>query len=264
MDQDNIFRPYDEIKDNLKFITSSDVRMKIILSLKNDKKKLSDLKKDINISSSTILHNMRQLESNKIIKKEFQDYSLSQIGEIIAQNIMNMIQSIYFTKKNEDYWLNHEINGIPENLISKLDYLEGSLILENERKNKLFNESLDNTEDIKWIFSNFDKNILFDNIINKKKNIDLIFAEDSLIDILNIRDENKNNSFNIMTLWRYNSPLKLNMILLDDLMCLNLPNINSNHENRFCLVDESKKGIEWGNKLFEHYMNRSNEFINYY
>ncbi|HML04807.1 MAG TPA: transcriptional regulator, partial [Methanobacterium sp.] len=107
MEIENIFESYDKIKEDLKFISTSDVKTKIILSLKNEPKKLSDIKKDTQIGSSTILHNMRQLEYKNFVIKEFQDYSLTPTGQLIALNLISMINSIYLAKKNKYYLLNH-------------------------------------------------------------------------------------------------------------------------------------------------------------
>jgi len=81
---DHMFELYEQVKDDVKFFIASDVRAKIIISLKDGSKNLADLRKDIHLSSSTILHGMSQLEEKNLIFRESGNYSLSQKGEIAA------------------------------------------------------------------------------------------------------------------------------------------------------------------------------------
>jgi len=160
MDLENMFMVYEGIKDDLKFITGSDVRTKTIIALKDHKKNLSNLKNDINITSSTILHNMKQLEKKKIVKKEFHGYSLSQTGEIIALNLTSMINAVCIAKKNKVYWLNHEINCIPEDLINKLECIEDIEVLKQKSKFYAFKKSLIKSKSVKWIHNNSSNEVI--------------------------------------------------------------------------------------------------------
>ena len=41
-------------------------------------------------------------------------------------------------------------------------------------------------------------------------------------------------------------------------MLLNLSPLNES-PNKFCLISKSKKGVKWGNELFNHYLNQAKE-----
>lgn len=261
MDPENSFKPYEEIKDDLKFITASDVKMKIILSLKDGQKKLSDIKNRINISSSTILHNMRQLESKKFVIKEFQDYSLSQTGEIVALNLITMINSIYLAKKNKNFWLNHEISGIPEELINKIEYLCNIDVLEYKTAISMIIESFNDSKNAKCIFKdpNCEK-ILFEILNNKKRCINLILKDTYINEIIHANKDQETYLNKNVKLWKLNKDLKLNLIVLDNLMFLNLPYIGQNPHNISYLVIKNIEGVNWGKELFDYYLNQSEEF----
>jgi predicted transcriptional regulator len=102
MASEDIFVLYEEIKDDLKFITSSDIRAKIIISLKEGQKKLGDLKDEVHMRSSSILHSMSQLESRNLIVREFQSYSLSQTGKMVAIILIDIVDSFSLMKKHKD------------------------------------------------------------------------------------------------------------------------------------------------------------------
>lgn len=260
MDLENIFMVYEGIKDDLKFITGSDVKAKIIIALKGQQKNLSNLKIDINVTSSTILHNMKQLEKKKIVKKEFQDYSLSQTGEIIVSNITGMINAACMVKKNKEYWLNHEINSIPEDLINKLECLGDIEVLKQKSRFDVFKKSMIKSKSVKWIYNDStNEKILLETILDVKKSLNLISTEHFLSEVLRIKNENPGKSFKNIRLWQYNKDLKLNLIVLDNSIFLNLPHVNVYNDNRFYLISECEKGVKWGNDLFYHYLNQSEE-----
>ena len=69
---------YDDVKGHLKFLVSSDVRVKILISLSKGSKNVSQLREHIGLSSSTILHGMQLLEQKDLVFRDSKIYSLSQ------------------------------------------------------------------------------------------------------------------------------------------------------------------------------------------
>ncbi|HML05186.1 MAG TPA: transcriptional regulator FilR1 domain-containing protein [Methanobacterium sp.] len=257
MEIENIFESYDKIKEDLKFISTSDVKTKIILSLKNEPKKLSDIKKDTQIGSSTILHNMRQLEYKNFVIKEFQDYSLTPTGQLIALNLISMINSIYLAKKNKYYLLNHGIDCIPDDLINKIECLNNIEILDHESIIQEFKNSLVESKNINCILGHYTAEILLETSFNKNNHLNVISPENSLNESIKIKNEFK--SLKNIELRKFGADLKLELIVLADSMLLNLPPLNEFPDKLF-LISRSEKGVKWGNELFNHYLKQSEEF----
>jgi predicted transcriptional regulator len=201
---------------------------------------------------------MRLLESKKLVIKEFQDYSLSQTGEIVTLNLITMINSIYLAKKNKNFLLNHEIDSIPEVLINKIENLCNFKVLRCESAISMLKESLNSSKNVNCIFGNSNyKKILFEILKDKKDNLNLILKDTYLNEIIQTNHEIQLKNRNIM-LWEFNNDLKLNLIVLDNLMFLNLPHVNENPI--FYLVIKNTEGINWGTELFNYYLNQSEEF----
>ena len=259
MEIKNDCESYDKIKDDLKFISTSDVKTKIILSLKEETKKLSDIKKDTQIGSSTILHNMRQLEYRNFVIKEFQDYSLTPTGQLIALNLIDLINSIYIAKKNKKYWLNHEIDPIPTDLINKIEYLTDIKILDHESVIQEFKKSSCESKNINCILGNYTSKILLETLLTKNNHLNIISTKNPLNEVIMIKNEFKSLKNENIKLKMFNKDLKLELIVLDDFMLLNLYPLNE-FPNKFCLISRSKKGVKWGNELFNHYLKLSEEF----
>ncbi|OEC84499.1 MULTISPECIES: helix-turn-helix transcriptional regulator [Methanobacterium] len=256
MAPEDIFELYEEIKDDLKFITSSDIRAKIIISLKEGPKKLGDLKDEVHMRSSSILHSMSQLETKNLITREFQSYSLSQTGEMAATVIIDMVNSFSLIKENENFWLKHNINEIPEKLMEKIDHLNNFKVITSPNSEQfLFKELLLHSKVIKGIISPL---IIYDEleVVNKKENVHIILANNTSNDIIEeLKFRNISITENIK-LWEIKDNLKLILIVADNFMLLNLP---QEEDSISYLVSETEESIEWGNKLFNHYLSQAEE-----
>ncbi|MCZ3365063.1 MULTISPECIES: helix-turn-helix transcriptional regulator [Methanobacterium] len=259
MAPEDIFELYEEIKEDLKFITSSDIRAKIIISLKEGPKKLGDLKNEVHMRSSSILHSMSQLETKNLITREFQSYSLSQTGEMAATVLIDMVNSFYLIKENENFWLNHDINEIPEDLMGKIDDLSGFKIITfpDFSKQSPFKELLLDSKVIKGIISPL---IIYDEleVVNKKEDIHLILVNNNsneVIEKLKVQDISITEN---IKLWKINGNLKLILIVTDNFILLNLPQVLKNDSSSY-LISETEESIEWGNKLFNYYLNQAEE-----
>jgi len=259
MEIENNFESYDVIKDDLRFITTSDVKTKIILSLKEEQKKLSEIKKDIRIRSSTILHNMNQLEKKNFVIKDLQGYSLTQTGELLALNLMNIINSIYIAKKNKDYLLNHEIDYIPIDLIDKIECIIDAKILKHDSIIPKFKNSLIESKNINCILGHSTNEILLETLLNKNNRLNIISPENFLSEAIHIKNESKSLENKNIELCKFNKDLRLELIVLDDSILLNLPPLNK-FQDKLCLISESEKGVKWGIELFNHYLKQSEEF----
>ena len=261
MAPEDIFELYEEIKDDLKFITSSDIRAKIIISLKEGPKKLGDLKNEVHMRSSSILHSMSQLETKNLITREFQSYSLSQTGEMAATILIDMVNSFSLIKENENFWLNHEINEIPDELIGKIDDLSDFKIINSSisdsSEQSIFKELLLNCEVIKGIISPLIIHDEFE-VVTKKEDIHFILAGNNSKDAIGkLKFQDISITENIK-LWEIKGNLKLILIITDKFMLLNLPPIQKNDSISY-LISETEESIEWGNKLFNYYLNQAEE-----
>ena len=261
MAPEDIFEVYEEIKDDLKFITSSDIRAKIIISLKEGPKKLGDLKDEVHMRSSSILHSMSQLEAKNLITREFQSYSLSQTGEIAAIILIDLVNSFYSIKTREEFWLNHKINEIPESLLDKIDHLGNFKIITTSPADpgqSMFKELFLNSKVIKGIISHL---IIYDEleVVTEKEDINIILASEDLNEIMEGLNSQKSASIiENIKLWKIKEDLKLVLIVTDTFLLLNLPKVCENDSVSY-LISETEESIKWGNELFNHYLSQSEE-----
>ncbi len=259
MAPEDIFELYEEIKDDLKFITSSDIRTKIIISLKEGPKKLGDLKDEVHMRSSSILHSMSQLENKNLITREFQSYSLSQTGDMAATIIIDTVNSFFLIKENENFWLNHDLTEIPEDLLEKIDHLSDFKVMTiSDSDQPLFKELFLNSNVVKGIISPL---IIHDEleVVTKNDDVHLILANNALNDVVEELSSPKCTTIaENIKLWKIKEDLKLILIVTDNFILLNLPQIQENDSSSY-LINETEESIEWGNKLYSYYLNQAEE-----
>jgi len=183
---------------------------------------------------------------------------------MVAIILIDIINSFSSIKKHQDYWLNHEINEIPENLIGKIDCLGDFKVInypEDSKDPLNFKELLFKSKVIKGIFSPL---IIYDelNVVPEKEDIHLILAGNNLneaIELLKIKNLERDHTIENIKLWKVKEDLKLILIVTDNFLLLNLPPCEK-HDFISYLMSETEESIKWGNELFNYYLSQAEEF----
>jgi predicted transcriptional regulator len=267
----DIMGVYDSIKDDLKFYGISGVRMKIILSLMDGPKKTRHLRELIGIQSSTILHGINELEKQKIVSRNVDNYYLSEIGQILALKLEDMIKTLVTIRNNQKLWLNHEIEGIPHDLLMRIGDLSNSNIIESNntdifRIHNMFIETIKQAEEIKGISPFFHPDFTeeFLNLMNKGVKVELIITDEILKELIksfhksSLKDFIKLVSKGNLNLWILNE-VKLALTVTDKHLSLGLYTKNGGYDPLIDLVSEDYDAIEWGNTLFKYYRKKSDK-----
>lgn len=249
-----------EFKD-VKYILTSSMRTKILISLFEGGKNLDSLRKDLHKSSATILHGLKELEKINYVKKENKNYLLTTNGQIIAINMMKLIENWYTINKNEIFWNTHCLNQIPEELMKTIYLLKDCECItstDNDLSKSLttYINLISESENIKItlpIYSEYHletiSKLLKD---NQLKTVEIITNKDIYNSIA------KNHYFKKELLMNENVTINTlkkdtNMFLTcnDKYMTLNLFYKDGNFDDSQLLISKNENGIYWGNKLFD-------------
>ena len=270
MDYDNIINLYSEVQQDIRFI-ASDVRMKIILGLNEDSKNLKLLSEETGFSPSTISHENKKLQDKNFILKEGRFFSLSPIGKILLMKIINLYKSNSLIKKNKKFFLNHNINCIPKHMLYEIECLYEAELLESSSKNifypqKIVYQHLKNSRQVKGLYPVFfPKQVeIFKQLLKNDVEINLILTDeivDHLIDFVGNESLNKALSRDNLVLWRTDEDLKINLAMSDTFLSLALFNENGTFDSSSILMGEKKQAIDWGDKLFEYYLDSAEKIV---
>jgi len=235
--------------------------------LNENEKSLGDLRDGLKISSTTALHALKELEkSNLTFQRENKIYALTNIGRIMAMKLQDFSNAAEVMKKHERFWLDHDMSGIPDQLLEKIGWLIGSNLVEDTptdifKVHTNFVTLLTGAKEIKGISSIYvpEFMILFsDLIINKKVDVELILTKEVIekIDktIINNIISDKSLKFK---LYITKEETRAAFTVTDYFFSLGLYYINRNYDYNRDLLSYERKGIEWGKRLFEWYLQKA-------
>ncbi len=271
METGNILKVYDEVKSDFKFITSSGVRKKIILSLNESPQSVDDLKNRLNIKSSSILREIKLLKNHNIVFNENKHYTLSPQGRIISLKYESMINTL-LTIKNNKIWLNHDISSIPSKFLRKIDCLSDSFIIESTLTNIInpntrYKKMIADVSEIRALSPIYDYSYveLYLKCLQNNAAIDLLVTSPVLEKINEIckRKEILDviSSFKKLEIWKTDEELKIAFTVTEKFFSMGLFLEGGTYDPTINLVSKNEKAIGWGTRLFEHYLKTAEKII---
>jgi predicted transcriptional regulator len=259
-----MFELYEQVKDDMKFFIASDVRAKILISLRSGSKNLADLRKEIHLSSSTILHGMNQLEQKNFIFRESGNYSLSQTGEVVANKLIDVMRSFYSLNLCEGLFLNHDISCIPPELFKDIGCLEKSFIVKSTSTNimrpqEVLSEFLAKSKNFKQLTSVYNPSSvqMFMETLEKKGQVQLIMTEGIIDKLVETAGEAKLGKWindGHLKLMKIDEDIKISLTTGDNFIALGLFSTDGAYDLNISLISHGEDAISWGNRLFDHYL----------
>lgn len=263
METKNILKIYDDVKTDFKFITSSSIRNKIILSLNESPKELNDLKKNLNLKSSPILREIKSLQNQNFIFQKENQYFLSPPGKIISLKSKSLINTL--AAKNKKIWLNHDISSIPPEFIRKIECLSDSFVIESTLTNIIkphtnYRKIISDVSNIKAVSPIYDYSYvdLYLKSLQNNAKIDLIVTDPISKKIKEISRQKEIekiiSSSKNLRLWKTNAELKIAFTVTEKFFSMGLFLEGRTYDPTINLVSKNKKAINWGSQLFEYYL----------
>jgi predicted transcriptional regulator len=117
---------YDLAEDKLKSFTRSAVRTKVMLCLLAGDLNVRSLETELGTRTSTILHTVKDMINENLVAKTSQGYALTNVGRIQALLLAELMNTITVLDEHQDFWLTHDISGIPVDLQMKIGMLNQS------------------------------------------------------------------------------------------------------------------------------------------
>lgn len=258
-------------RDLLRLVICSDLRKNLLTCLNEDKKSLGDLRNELNISSTTAIHALRELEkSNLAFQDRDKNYALTKIGRILTLKVADFSNAVDVLKKHERFWLDHDLTGIPEHLMEKIGWLNDSVLIKNTeteifKVHSNFINLLKNSKEIKGVspFLIPEVAVLFEELIFEK-NIDFqllltreVYEKIDKEIIKNILAD-KNLKFKLYIL---KGNVKVAFTVTDYFLSLGFFQNDGSYDFSTDLLSYNKKAIDWGRELFEYYVNFSEKVV---
>lgn len=125
-------RPYVSIMKEplINLILLSDRRKDLLFLLKVEPRDIDTIKETLKVDASSIQPHIKKMKDAGLINETNNVYSLSEIGEVIAENMQPLLNTIEVLEENAEYWKSHDLDSIPAFLLERIDELEHFEVLE--------------------------------------------------------------------------------------------------------------------------------------
>lgn len=115
----------------------SEKRTNVLLFLTEEPRTSDEIKTALNVSSTSIMPQIKKLKEGRLIIQEGDAYRLTDMGEIVVEKMEPLLNTIRVFEENYEYWISHDLNAIPEDLINRIEELGNYFLLEPDL-NRLF------------------------------------------------------------------------------------------------------------------------------
>ena len=273
MNVKNILEIYEGVNEDLKFLLTSKVRTKVVISLIEGPHNLGNLKKDLNLNAASISHALKNLGERQFVVKGNNAYNLSQKGRIICIKLIDVIKTVNAVHGNEKFWLNHDIEDIPKSLLSTLGDISDSILVESEPTDLFkpfenYNDILLESNNIKGLSPIF----RLDFVESVQKNVEngadveLIFTNNVLTKLLStidsecLLDLENYISMDNLKIWYINNDVKVAFTVTDKFLSFGLFSSTGEYDSTKDLISDDPDALAWGNRLFDYYKAKSELF----
>lgn len=212
----------------IKYILTSGMRSRLLLAIYDRPKNLDDLRNVLKKPSATILHGLKELENNNLIRKVNKQYELTSNGYLITVNMVKLVENWYAVNKSKAFWNNHDLSDIPDDVLKNVYLLKDAEYIHST------------TSDLSNAFNAYIK------LISKAKTLKIIlpiYSEKHLKHLVKLLDENKLEK----------------MELTIDREILN--SIKSNDDLKKSIVENEKVKIKITNQKVRLFLTISEEFM---
>jgi predicted transcriptional regulator len=252
---------YENVREELKFLTNSEIRVKILKCLSELPIPMKNLCNTTNLTYSAISNNIHRLEDEGYVTSDSGKFSLNNVAVMKLLNFVDFNESVGIVKNYIDLWADHDITGISVDDLTNLNSLKKSYLVESiptdiYRPHNLFKKILTGSDNIKAIFPFIhpDYPVIFEDLINKGVNVELLCGKSitvNFIESMDIKVLKKGSKSNHLKIKSSKEDIKLFLTISDDHMVFGLFKEDGTFDQNRLLISNEMKAIEWGNKLFD-------------
>lgn len=257
---------YNGVKEELKFFTTSGVRVKLLISLNKEKMTVDRLRSEFGYRTSTILPVIAELKSKDLIYQEDRHYCVTPFGKLISTKLIDFIETLHMFKTQEKFWKNHGSCTIPDLFFRNIGSLARSRIVEDTPADLLathrhFIKLLEDCKVINGVspFLHPDFPDIFKIFIEHEAAVRLVVTYPVLelmrerhAEVLQHVGDMSNFSLRVIE-----EDVGVAFTVTEAILSLGFFRPDGTYDYNTDLVSEDPAAIEWGNALFEYYWHRS-------
>jgi predicted transcriptional regulator len=217
------------------------------------------------------VHALRELAKEHLTyQDEKRNYLLTNIGEIVMRKLEGTNAAINALSKNRQFWLEHDLSGIPKNLLDKIGSLADSEVLSATPTDlfktfSTFYMLLGNAREIHGVSPIFVEDLTnqFIKLVAKDIKVELVVAPevlDAIIRSVDRKELEKALSTNLK-LFKIEPQPTVAFTVTDYFLSLSFFRQDESFDWSNDLLSYSSDSLEWGQELFAYYVEKSEPVI---
>lgn len=107
----------------IELIFLSDKRKQLLLFLRSGPKNMDEITESLQVTSTSILPQIKKLKDMSLVTQEDKTYSLSLIGKVLVEKMQSLVSTIELFEDNFEYWSERDLQGIPLSFRKRLGEL---------------------------------------------------------------------------------------------------------------------------------------------
>jgi len=249
----------------------SEKRENFLLMLLEGEADMEKIQKRLDVTSSSMLPQIKKLREEGLVHKDGDGvYSLTTIGRLIVNNMVDLSLIFRLFDKNLPYWYSRDLSSIPDHLLDRIGEL-GDLVFIEPDLDHMFElqerliSALIKSSHIKALVPFFHpmQIDLYADLVKSGKSLDLLLTEsvysrihEDYATVFDIFLSNKNVRVSICE--DCIKPVSMNMS--DNFVYISLLNSSGIYDHRD-ISSSDESAVRWANELFEYYfsMKKSSE-----
>ncbi|MGB9929321.1 MAG: helix-turn-helix transcriptional regulator [Methanosarcina sp.] len=243
----------------------SQKRRDLLLLLGEEPRTMKEIKILLDVSPTAILPQIKRLTDSDLVLQTDGTYRLTDMGEQIFKKVQALV-NILILLERENYWVEHDLDGIPENLLNRLGDLKACSLVKTD-PSQIFEPSTEllnffSSSSSLMVFSSFYRPEflpLYSKLGRFGFEVNLIFTESVFEKILH-NYERKIRKFAAMQnteLFICNDGAKLAELIVSDRgMIISLFDRKGRFYPDYMSCSEAQ-AINWGRELFEFYKSKA-------
>jgi len=125
----------------------SEKRKNLLLLLMEGSRDIEQIKTSLNVTSKTMMPQIKILKKQGLILQKEKTYMLSEIGELVVGNMLLFLNTLEVIEENKEYWVSRDTSVIPRQQFMRLGELGQCMVIEPDL-NHMFDLPREFTENL--------------------------------------------------------------------------------------------------------------------
>ncbi|KXS43826.1 winged helix-turn-helix domain-containing protein [Methanolobus zinderi] len=250
-------------KSILDILFASEKRKNVMLLLKDGPQEMNFLLDNLDTSRQALLPQMKILKERDLIFQSDDSYGLTNTGKLIANSMKPFIDTVETLDSSSHYFAQHNVDGIPEHLLKRINEIRGFNLVEPDHVNsiELNTDHLPDCLDSRAVYFVYTfmhpgaKSVL-DQLVARGVEVSIIFSKELAQKIIDEMYDACKSAIALenVNIYIYQKEPKISSVTVSDngfLLRLFLKNNEFSNKQVLCYRPE---GRQWAKELYDHYL----------